>query len=275
MKQEIIGEILKINRLKVFNESNKPLSQLELSLKIGWENPSTLSRIENGEVIPSVYTVRKILTALNVDPFKIHSILIKAKYLDFSDITQEYIKEMIDDTKYKFEYSKYPVNLLIYDNPPYIYSSYYMNKIGRKIFYGKGIYAKIQEWFSNNNDLITLLFDKKYRMNKILLNWEEFTSIVVSNMYILYDGTDEENAQIKRFSRFPQFQKLWNLAKNKTINDFKDNNIPFIYQSNVIGKIAFKVQEIPIINDHRFFIEQFLPMNLEDSEKLESIYIKI
>ncbi len=272
MQQKIIGEIIRSERLRVLNENNNALSQLDLSLKIGWENPSTLSRIEKGEVIPSVYTATKILKALNTDPVRINSILVKAKYLDFSDVDSEYINKIINNTKFKFEDSKYPITLLITDAPPHIYSSHYMNKMARQIFYGKGIYAKLQEWISNNQDLITLLFDSKYQMNKILLNWEEFTSILVSNIHILYNDTKKEKDQIETLFKFKKFKKLWEMSKDKTINDFKDTDLPFIYQSPLVGKISFNIQEMPIVSDHRFFIEQFLPMHSEDSKKLEEIY---
>ncbi len=248
------------------------MSQLELSLSIGWENPSTLSRIEKGEVIPSVYTVTKILKALNIDSFKINAILVKAKYLDLSDITPEYIEKIIENVKSKFDNSKYPIDLLMYKTSPHIYSSCYINVMGEKFFYGKGIYAKLQKWQSSKHDLITLLFDPKYRMDKILLNWEEFTSILVSNIHILYNNTTEEKEQIEYFFKFPKFKEIWESTKSKTIDEFKDTNIPFIYDSPTVGRIAFNIQEIPIVEDHRFFIEQFLPMTLEDSKKLESIY---
>ncbi len=47
-----IGKIIKDFRLSFITKENKKLSQMDLSLRIGWENPSTLSRIEKGEVKP-------------------------------------------------------------------------------------------------------------------------------------------------------------------------------------------------------------------------------
>lgn len=271
MQQKIIGEIIRTERLNYNNGNSKGINQLDLSLKIGWDNPSTLSRIEQGKVVPTVYTVIKILKALDVDPFKINSILVKAKYLDFSNVDTEYIDKIVNNTKSKFENSKYPVTLLIF-NSPHTYFSSYMNTMARRIFYGKGIYAKLQKWISSKQDLVTLLFDNKYRMNKILLNWDEFTSIFVSNMHILYNETAKEKEQIEILFKFSKFKKFWEESANKTIDDFKDTNIPFIYKSPLTGKIAFNIQEIPIVSDQRFFIEQFLPMHTEDLKKLEEVY---
>ena len=90
-----IGEYIKAERLRYKNGNNIGISQIDLSLKIGWENPSTLSRIEQGKIIPTKETVINIFEALEIPQEVVVCIFIKSNYLYTGEIlTEKYIEKV-------------------------------------------------------------------------------------------------------------------------------------------------------------------------------------
>ena len=269
----IIGEIITYERNNSVNDRGKCFSQLDLALKIGWENPSTLSRIESGKIIPNKDTVVRILRAIGTSQLKIISILIKSGYFYIESINHEYIDRIIHSTiNPKISHLKYPINILVWDG--ITYSAHDVNDIGQSFFFGQGIYAKIRKFISEEHDLMELLFNPIYRMKKVILNWEDFVGMLVYNMHILYTDTRGEREYIAYLCRYPEFKELWEESKGKNINDYKEGIIDFVYKSPIVGITHLLIQKVNLFEDPRFFIEHFIPATAEDVSKIEELYKK-
>lgn len=260
-----IGEYIKSKRLTY---NNQGISQLDLSLKIGWENPSTLSRIEQGETIPNKDTVIRILKALDINESLIIFILMKNLYLYDTPINNKYINKVIKNIGKRLEYSEYPIFVSFFPSNM-IEENLYINDLLFKVFWGR-----LKHYESNKNslfkeNLIQSLFDPKSEFYNRLINGDEFRRIIVNNMYIIFNEAKEEK-QIDKLMKFEDMSKFWNekVLSSKNLQFF---NIPFIYDSPLVGKISFFVDKIPFIDDNRFFIQKFIPQGKEDFLKLEEI----
>lgn len=94
-----LGGLIKDYRLK------KRLSQLEVSLRIGWSDTTRLSKIEQGRVgKPTRETVDKITTALDLTKQEIGEFLFMGGYLP----TEEEIKEVSKEIESKIMDWPYP-----------------------------------------------------------------------------------------------------------------------------------------------------------------------
>ena len=264
-----IGEYIKAERLRYKDGNNVGISQIDLSLKIGWENPSTLSRIEQGKIIPTKDTAIKIFEALGIPSVVIACILIKSNHFNTTGLvsTKGYVEKIINTLIPKIEILKYPVLLMIYPNDNILY----MNNIARKVFLGNEINSKLENIFLSEESYVSIILNPEYGVKEVILNWEEFVKIIISNQHIIYNDTDREREYIKSLKKFPKFNEFWKESENKTVDNFKSFNIPFIYNSPILGEIKFLVQEYSLLEDNRFFILQFTPSTQEDIYKLESI----
>ena len=272
----VIGDIIAAERKRVIGKNGKPLSQLDLALKIGWENPSTISRIESGVVIPNKETVIKIFDNIEgVSQFKLAHILIKSGYFETKRLTFKYVKNVTRNIiEPKVKNLRYPINVVIYSDKPPFFITYYTNSIGRKVLFGNGIHSRIIEIISKRQDLMEIFFNPMYKMNKIIVNWEEFVEVIVTNLHILHNYTDKEEKYIKGLYKYPKFKFIWKKSSNKGFEAWKDSDILFIYKVPCIGHISFKIHEVSLLEDRRFFIEHFIPATAEDVSKIEELYKK-
>ncbi len=261
-----IGEYIKSKRLTY---NNQGISQLDLSLKIGWENPSTLSRIEQGDTIPNKDTVIRILKALDINESLIIFILMKNLYLYDTPINNNYINKVIKNIGKRLEYSEYPIFVSFFTNN-ITEKNLYINDILFKIFIGGNSTDNSMQKFLFKKDVFELLFNPEYEFYNRVINGDEFRKIIVNNMYIIFNGEKDEEGYINSLMKFKDMKKFWNekVLSSKNLQFF---NIPFIYDSPLVGKISFFVDKIPFIDDNRFFIQKFIPQGKEDFLKLEKI----
>ena len=264
-----IGEYIKAERLRYKDGNNIGISQLDLSLKIGWENPSTLSRIEQGRIIPTKDTVIKIFEALNVHSGIIKFILIRNLYFYPEPINDYYIVKILNKLKPSIDELFYPVIVSFFANN-LSESNLYINKIAIKVLLGN----KTNEKLSNSilsEDILQITSDRNHPLSKLILNREEFLRLIVSNIHIIYSDTKSEREYINNLMKYPDFKRFWEESRNKDFSDFKIFDIPFVYNSPVLGEIKFLIQKSPVLEDNRFFIFQFVPARREDFIKLENI----
>ncbi len=78
---ENIGQLIRYYRTHEVDLSGRHLSQIDLTLEVGWENPSTLSRIESNKVIPTRDTIIKIAKGLKLDRKRVNKLLHEGGYL--------------------------------------------------------------------------------------------------------------------------------------------------------------------------------------------------
>lgn len=98
-----LGGLIKDHRLKT------RISQLDISLKMGWKDTSRLSKIEQGRVSkPKRETIDRLLDALSLDKFERGDFLFNAGYLP----TDEEIKAVIKEVSPKIDSWPYPAYLM-------------------------------------------------------------------------------------------------------------------------------------------------------------------
>jgi transcriptional regulator with XRE-family HTH domain len=268
-----IGEYIKAERLRYKSGNSVGVSQFDLSLKIGWENPSTLSRIEQGKIIPNKDTVIKIFKALEIEGEKIVFILMKNLYLYGDLITPEYNNKVLNKFKVRLEDSIYPYIISLYPNN-IEEINVYMNKIAGKVLFGEKFDSILQKKIPSQ-DVIDVLLNPQYGINERILNRDEFIRIVITNLHIIYSGdTDEEKEYIDKMRKLPNFDKYWEMSKNSNFDDLKMFNIPFVYDSPLLGEISLLIQKSVILEDNRFFMQEFIPKGKEDFIKLSKIMNK-
>ena len=87
----------------------------------------------------------------------------------------------------------------------------------------------------------------------------------------MYNDTKSEREYINNLKRYPDFNRFWEESGNKDFSDCKLFDIPFVYNSPIIGEIKFLIQASQVLEDNRFYIFQFIPATKEDFIKLENI----
>lgn len=98
-----LGGLIKDYRIK------KRLSQLEVSLRIGWKDTSRLSKIEQGRVgKPTRETIDKVIRALDLTNQEKGEFLLVGGYLP----TKEEIKVVIKKVKHRIDAWSYPAYLM-------------------------------------------------------------------------------------------------------------------------------------------------------------------
>lgn len=233
------------------------MSQLDLALEIGWENPSTLSRIESGQVVPSRETLIRICKALRLNNYEIDFLLSKLGYIaQYPHVDEEYMQKM--SQLYEEELSSFPF-------PTFV-------EYTRKFIY---INDKAKEFFLKNNPVLKnaiknktyleLIFLSEYGLKDKIVNWEEFARYVTFNSNMLMPtmfveasiGILDNNIKERIFN---EMSKLGNFSDLKSIK----YNIPFIYNHPKVGTISFVASQFPLHFDDRFYIMQLIPATSKD-----------
>lgn len=115
-----LGGLIKDYRIK------KRLSQLEVSLRIGWKDTSRLSKIEQGRVgKPTRETIEKIIKALDLNEQEKGQLLYAGSYVP----TDEEVENIIKRVKTKIDNWHYPAYLLDFS-----WRMLYTNDITTQVF---------------------------------------------------------------------------------------------------------------------------------------------
>lgn len=134
MATATLGGLIKDYRLK------KRLSQLEVSLQIGWKDTTRLSKIEQGRVgKPTRQTIEKVIIALELSDQEKGEFLYVGGYLPTDDEVKKVVKEMGPKVD-KWPYSAYimdfswrilfanKANLKLFNSPPSMKQYYLEHK---------------------------------------------------------------------------------------------------------------------------------------------------
>lgn len=251
-----IGNIIRDLRSQRRSENGRPLSQMELSYMIGWENPSTLSRIEKGEVFPTKETLLKIIKVLGLGYVESTFVLKIAGYFqEVSTNSDEYLSEMLKYFKLSFDKSTYPVAVT------FLSKIFYLNKATLSfIGTNKKISKEMTFW--------DLYYGKGFNVKDRILNWKDYVeNAALRFKYYLYiiDETGIYNSIIENsVDLAPDFV---NAIKKVKLSQFKDNinfhNFLIEYLHSVFGKMHIIKSGSQFYMDERFLIEQFFPVSSE------------
>lgn len=253
MTTATLGGLIKDYRIK------KRLSQMEVSLRIGWKDTTRLSKIEQGRVgKPVRETIEKIIKALELtDPEKGEFLLIGG-YLP----ADEEIKKAIKRVKEKIENWPYPAYLIdfswrnLYVNP----STWDIHKVsvaqGRKLTKGKINILELVFIALKEKDIVLTKAQGKNAS-------DDFVTSLIAQFKIETHGHENEKWYVeivKGLMKFDEFHKLWPQVKmedyDKELLDYEYKEIRWPKEKKVF---KFHLFVSRLMMDQRFQIVFYVP----------------
>jgi transcriptional regulator with XRE-family HTH domain len=243
-----LGGLIKDYRIK------KRLSQLEVSLKIGWKDTSRLSKIEQGRVgNPTRETIEKIMGALELSDGEKADMLMAGSIIPTKE---EAVKTLRRLEKY-LKSIHFPVVLI-----DFAWNVYFFNPLARELYQlTEGEYKQI---IQENLNWFDLLFGYDF-LNKVEIRGgyskEELISFKQYNMeYFKYDHAGSigerwfQKLLASLSSKSEEFRELWNEtkpSKEDHFHDYEINEFSGIWKAKK-RKLTFHVYSVRPAFDFRF-----------------------
>lgn len=267
MMTATLGGLIKDYRLK------KRLSQIDVSLKIGWKDTSRLSKIEQGRVNkPNRDTAEKIMEALSLNEQERGNFLLIGGYLP----TDTEINQVIKQIKTKIDTWAYPAYLMDFS-----FRGLYTN--GNTLI-AMNIDPSNTNWFEKNKPNFLLFpFLSKKEIGVIIQKGEDEENLKDFEIaQIATFKTENEQYQnekwykklIKDMMNYDRFRELWpKVTKeeyHKTLFDYEFKTMLGIHTGKKIN-LKFHVSTGKVISDPRFQLVLYFP-----ADKItEEIFSKI
>lgn len=252
-----LGGLIKDFRIK------KRLSQVEVSLRIGWKDTSRLSKIEQGRVgKPTRETIEKIIRALELNAQEKGDFLLTGGYLP----TDEEIKEAIKDTREKIDEWLYPAYLMDFS-----FRCLYANAHTMTIATWPSVFKK--RVIRDKPNFLEFPFLPKEQFNVEVLKGEDAGNLKPFQVaQIAAFKSENERFQneswykrlVKYLMKYEDFRKLW---PKVTLNDYQKKLFDYEYKrtiGNYDGKkqaLDFHLQTAKLITDPRFQVVLYYPAN--------------
>lgn len=261
-----LGGLIKDYRLR------KNLDQIDLATKLGWKEPSRLSRIEQGVIKrPTRETINRICKALKLSRKETNTILLSGGYLH----TKKEIKEIREEIRSFLNNWDYPV--AVYD---FTWRLIWMNDIGARMT------------FENTKDFNTALhklpnvlelnFDPKFSQNKFGDNettaglYNEQINSITQYKYELkvHPAQWGKEKSILKLMKDKNFFKLWTEADDRLdhqlVSDytFVDYWIPARDRKY---RLKFHLFNVQMLNDPRISFEFHTPADIDTFKYFEEL----
>lgn len=252
-----LGGLIKDYRIK------KRLSQLEVSLRIGWRDTSRLSKIEQGRVgKPTRNTIDKVIKALELTEQEKTEFLLIGGYLPTAGEIKT-IRKKLSSTLNNWPY---PATILDFS--------------WRAIDHNKAnidLYQTDSEFnnrvIKNHMRVLEILFDSDLKQNQLLKgdalkSWHTFLSLVIINFKSEQKNRTKEKWYITHLKSMLQnetFRKLWSETEKifhpqVIIGKFATKSI--VNPKDQKRMLNFYLFVVPVIEDPRFEMELLVPMDL-------------
>jgi len=202
MLTSTLGGLIKDHRIK------KRLSQLEVSLRIGWKDSTRLSKIEQGRVgKPTRETLDKIVNALELNAYDRGQIFLATRIVP----TSEEVNSVILKVKEKMKDFKYPLMLV-----DFTWNTFYFNKLCIDLFKLSDKEYRFLE--KNKLNWLELLFLRKSFNNvKLKAGYTEMSMSVSEEYFISHFKFEQSNNTSEKWfrnlllklSKDSNFRKLW------------------------------------------------------------------
>ncbi|HXT84695.1 MAG TPA: helix-turn-helix transcriptional regulator, partial [Verrucomicrobiae bacterium] len=260
-----LGGLIKDYRIQ------KRLSQLDVSLKLGWKDTTRISKIEQGRVgKPNRTTVERIMQALELTEQERGNFLLVGGYLP----SDNEIAKILKDNKQKIDTWQYPAYLMdfsfrwLYSNPQtLIAANIPVDKI---------------DWIIKNkpNFLEFPFVSKELLPVEVMKGEDKDTVKPFAIAEIAAFKTENEPYQyeswyqklIKDLMKYEKFRELWPKVDqsmyHKKLFDYEYKTMKGTYQGKEL-RLHFHITTGKVINDPRFQIVFYFPANKE-TEKLYS-----
>lgn len=254
MQTATLGGLIKDFRIK------KRLSQLEVSLRIGWKDTSRLSKIEQGRVSkPTRKTADKIISALNLTEQETGEFLLAGGYLP----SDEEISKVINEISQKVDGWLYPSYVMDFS-----WRVIYCNKSNLKLF------NLPDEWkdkiILEKPNVLAFPFLQKDKYDQVYKGEDEESLRPYAENQISNFRTENHRFQneswykklINSLMGNDEFRKIWNQVETniftKKLYDYEyAKNI--IYIDNTKKELNHHIFSSRLVNDPRFQIMFCIP----------------
>lgn len=262
MNTATLGGLIKDYRIK------KRLSQLEVSLHIGWKDTSRLSKIEQGRVgKPTRETVNKIIKALELNEQEKGEFLLVGGYLP----TDQEIKKIIKEIGLKVDNWPYPAYLMDFS-----WRSMFTNILNLQILNLSLDWKKKLE--QNKPNVLIFPFLPKDQFPTTVQKGEDkdnLKSFQVAQIAAFKTETHQYQNEswykklIQSLMEFKDFRTLWPKIDQKDYHkkllDYEYKRITGIYESKK-RSFNFHLLTAKVINDLRFQVVLYYPAD-KNTEK--------
>lgn len=257
-----LGGLIKDYRIK------KRLSQLEVSLRIGWQDTSRLSKIEQGRVSkPRIETIEKIIKALELDDQEKGEFLFAGGYLP----TDLEIKQAIAEVAGKIDSWSYPAYLMDFSFR-WLYANLHTIKVAGYPSKFKKVVIK------NRPNFLEFPFLPKEQFNIEVLKGEDIDNLkpfqvaqiaAFKTENLHYQNESWYKSLIKSLMKYEDFRKLW---PKISLKDYHKKLFDYEYK-RMIGEyngkkqsLDFHLQTAKLITNPRFQVVLYYPANKETEE---------
>lgn len=266
-----VGLLISKYRKAKKKEDGHYLSQLDLSLIIGWENPSTLSRIEGGQVIPTRNTVIRIGQALSLKKIDMDILLDACNYSLFEpSLTFKYKKEVLNSLTKQVESYNYPIFIQLGNSGKIVY----WNCIAERVFLARFPDSEKIGELCRTKTFIDVLFDDYFNIKQNVVNWDDLSAVVTENMYATYLSRPMDKKFFNKcieWQKYPDFQENWIKLQHCPNVENRVFNMNLIFKHPLVGDIQFTITTNFWNADKRFIVEHIAPRSTDDSRKLMKI----
>lgn len=253
MLSATLGGLIKDYRLK------KRLSQLEVSLRIGWSDATRLSKIEQGRVgKPTRETVEKIIKALELNEIDKNHFLFSGGYLPNDDEIEKMrkvFKEMINNWSYPAYLVDYSWRLVFANN---ITFGIMKDREGMKKNYLQSKPNILEANFARDR-----YFDSSAEKGDTKENLYPFLLTTFVRFKVEQQGRENElwyKTLMAKLMKDPRFRELWIEADpskyDKLLLDYEYKIIKY-YDQNIT--LRFHVSISRVTQDERFRVYLHYP----------------
>lgn len=254
-----LGGLIKDYRIK------KRLSQVDVSLKLGWKDTSRISKIEQGRVgKPNRNTADRIIDALSLTPQERGNFLLAGGYLP----NEKEIKTIINETKEKIDTWPYPAYLIDFS-----FRWLYTNT---QTLIALNMPTNQKEWvIENKPNFLTFPFlPKEQRAVEIMKGEDKDHLKAFEIAQIATFKTENEAYQneswyknlVKDLMQYESFRKYWpevNLSHyHKKLYDYEYKTMTDVYNGKKVS-LHLHLSTGKVISDPRFQVVLCFPANKE------------
>lgn len=257
-----IGGSIKDFRIK------KRLSQLDVSLRIGWTDASRLSKIEQGRVAkPSREIINKLMVALELTNQEMGEFLYSAGYLP----TDEEVNEAIINVKDKIDQWPYPAYLIdiswrwLYTNLLTLEAVCYPSDWKDQLIKVKPNF--LEAAFLPKEEFAIEVLKGEDKDNLKPFTIAQIAAFKAENLRFQEEKWYKD--LVRKLMKYPLFRKLWPTIDNdiykKKLFEYEYKILTGKYR-NKKQSLHFHVIASRIINNPRFSVMLYYPANQETYE---------
>lgn len=257
-----LGGLIKDYRLK------KRLSQVDISLRLGWKDTSRLSKIEQGRVgKPNRQTAERIINALNLDNQEKGHFLLVGGYLP----TDEEIQKVLKTIKSKIDNWPYPAYVM-----DFAFRWLYANQ--HTLWTAKMRPEQIEWIMKEKPSFLSFPFYPKSQFTVVIEKGEDkdsLKSFQVAQIAAFKSENDRYQNEawykklIKELMVYEDFRKLWPIidqsSYNKKLYDYEYKTMTDTYDG-VKQRLHFHLFTSKVIEDPRFQLILYFPADKATEE---------